>query len=331
MPDDLEKIVRHHGIAGHISVGGGIPFKEDVDFWEASLFAAAGMFSIIWRLAMTPPDPGGIFIHIMMCCFGLLFFALLSAWPLKRSFRLIVSFTALPVGTAVIFGYSYFDKSIFFPMLLTCAAIAGFIGLWTAERKIGAVFLLFILPLLISSWPDTFKHIDLILTVKGSDAQNVKWIEFVPSSKELQTVTVTAPEDISRLIFALRETYPYSPDHEKLESPFYTAGIVLASGGKIVFRLGRGNRVDSSSAWLEFGRRGMLIYQNPRLYRTIEALGIPLRLKAKDPSLGEDKDFYLVIGFIGLVFFGLGTALIVKHVQWVTARVRSRSEKDEKD
>lgn len=326
MPDEGEKNVKPPVSTETVSKGKGFHIKDDADFWEACIFAAAAMFIVIWRLAVIPPNPGGIFAQICVSCFGLLFFTFWSAWPLKKSLRLIGTFTTLPIWIAVIFGYNYFNITIFFPILFTSAAIGGIIVLWSAQKKIAAVFLLFILPFLISLWPGAFKHMNYILTVKGLEPQHVKGIVFVPSSKEkekeIASVTVTKPEDIARLLAALRETYPYSPNHESLKAPWYWVGIILATGEEIVFRLGRGNKTSISAAWLGFGARGLSVYQNHRLFKTIEALGLPLQLKVSNRPMHGDKAFYFIIIFMGLVLFGIGIGIIVRQVRLTVKRFK---------
>lgn len=116
------------------------------------------------------------------------------------------------------------------------------------------------------------RHMILLSHVRGLAGGDIRELQFTSFEKQDETIAVSKPTVVERIAQSLGDTTPYSPHHEGISHP-WRLNVNLNDGSSITLHLGRGNRSNPETVWVQFG---VEVYQNPSLRRVLaeEHLGL---------------------------------------------------------
>lgn len=232
---------------------------------EALLFAPAIVTALIVRFRALPWDEGGIFFQVWVSLVGL---AVLATLPQFRPVpRILAALVLLPILPFVVWAATRFAPQAIIPFGLFAGIAAGACYLWSQSKTRLAV------PLALALIPAAG-------TVCFYSAPHMRKVERLRDllPEEIEEVRIENPSNgnkvvirdraiLDRVAKALRDTSPYSPNHEGI-SRTKQIQIRLVDGSAIDFRIGKGNRAQPKTVWIEFD---VEVYQSPSLYPVLES------------------------------------------------------------
>jgi len=237
-------------------------------FGRASIvlaYAAAAVGALVWHAFAVPWNWGGFFLQAMLSFCGVFLFLRIDLSGLEE-FRHKVCSVMLILCCLLWFSYAYFDLRAVAPLTLICFAM---IYVWGAAKpaqpKLHTTLLLG-LPLIGLGWfglHNAYK----IYRLRHLNETQVRKIEVTPRDAAGNRIQLTSESEIASFIAALRQTAPYLPNHERLNSPWQTT-IVMGSGETISLDIGKGIRTNANTCRIQLG---VTSYQNEALCRFLHS------------------------------------------------------------
>ena len=233
---------------------------------ELATFSLFSIGSLVWRFLKMPSDEGGTFFHIWFSLIWLIASYRLSNSNRKSS-RLFLCAVVLPLGCFVLIGSMRYAVQTVLPFMIL---LGFFVAIWIFSKdklKLVIICLTFF-PLSLWTYYEA-KNIVLIESLKRLDHQTIRSIEISPATRPNKDLSllITNPNDLKIFAESLSVTTPYSPNHESIKE-VRRVTVMMKSGGRFDFNIGKGNRANAETVWLEFGVK---VYQNPALYRALFA------------------------------------------------------------
>jgi len=235
----------------------------------ALIYEGTALLALVWRCVSIPWDFGGCFYQIWVAAIGTAFFA--GLYPrLNRIGRAFAWVVALPIGVFLLFGSLYVAPQALFPFMFLALALVGALFLWSKEKVRLAVLvsLLLIPPCLYCSYGG--RHMALLCRIRSMPPSEVAELRFTVASGQSSNIVISRPEAITSIVMSLRQTCPYSANHESIKEPWRLA-VFLRDGLRLQFSIGNGNRAHPSFVWIQFG---VEVYQNAQLREALQALGV---------------------------------------------------------
>jgi hypothetical protein len=221
-------------------------------------YAAAAVGALLWHAFIVPWNWGGIFIQAMLSCFGMPLFVWIDFSGLVGFHRNLCY--AMIISCCLLwFGYAYFAPQAVAPFTIMCFIL---IFVWGTAKKTKSKLLttlLLGLPLIGLGWYGLDNTLRIYRLRHLSEPQ-VREIQFTPNDGGIRT-PLTSEAEIASFIATLRQTTPYLPNHERLNSP-WQARIVMKSGETIYLDIGKGTRSNANTCRIQLG---VTSYQNEAL------------------------------------------------------------------
>lgn len=235
------------------------------------IYVGIAILAFVWRFVCIPWDFGGCFYQFWVALVGTAFFA--GLYPrLSSAGQRLAQVVMFPIGMLLLFGSVYFAPQALSPFMFVAFVLAGALFLWSKSRRAQAILVSLLLVPLGAYCLYGYGHMALLLRLRSLQPRDVAELRFGPVSEEEGNIVVSKPDAVETIVNSLKDTHPYSPNHEGIEQPWQLT-ITMQDGSLLDFSVGSGNRVHPSSVWIEFGAE---VYQNAQLRKALVAAGVNL-------------------------------------------------------
>ncbi len=238
-------------------------------------FLLISCLSIVLRFLIIPWDGGGFFYHLFVVNGGFIAFHAILPQHFSKQ-QMMLNIFLFPFLIFLLFGSLYFAVPVLAPFtMMTILFFAVAKQFRIKPFKTCCLTGILLLPLVVWGY-FALSHMISVWEVRHLHPSKIDYIRFTSDLKKKTTdgtdnIVIHDPQMINKLVNALKYTYPYSPNHDGLTSPYHVL-IKLTSGEVLTLTIGDGNSTHPHAIWIEVD--DFEAYQNLQLRQELKTLGI---------------------------------------------------------
>lgn len=239
---------------------------------ELCLYISILSVFLLYRIFVLPSDFGGAWFQCLFGIMGMLYLSF-AVSCLKGVPERIARWLCLMLWTLVQIGSLYFAPQSLLPLVLVIFVFATVI---IHRDKLGIVVGLVLTTIPLASYCSYgINHIVLVTKIRSlaeSEVHELRFINVRDVSSDKTEIVVTDPQVIHKIVIALHDISPYSPNHDGIVEPWFLQ-VGLLDGSSLEFQIGRGTSANPQTAWIQFG---VEVYQSDNLYRLLQEANLKI-------------------------------------------------------
>lgn len=241
-----------------------IELKHELFSYKILILLATTLVSIIWQHFFTVSDSGSQYFKIMILIFGCIF-CIKASSKLSYKENLIINSIVIPLLSFSIIASIFVYVGLLFSFCFSAFTIGISIYIRSKSRILSKTFIIILIPLLYLNYYSCLSMHN-VYYLKHLNSEKINKIILVNNNKHMQ-IEIISKTNISQIVAALGNTYPYSPNHEQIQNPWKM--IINDGSENIELTIGKGNKYATENVWINIPGRFAGIYQNITLYNVL--------------------------------------------------------------